>query len=50
MESPLDGGTTGEIRRQLAAAQAGLSELEAILAPIPAADARATRSADGDER
>ena len=39
MDSPLDVGASGEIRRQLAAAQAALIQLEALLAPMPADDA-----------
>ena len=41
MESSLDVATTGEIRRQLVAAQAALTQLEALLAPMPADDAPA---------
>jgi hypothetical protein len=43
MESSLDIAYTGEIRRQLAAAQAALTQLEGLLAPIPAEDATAAR-------
>ena len=39
MESSLDAANTGEIRRQLAAAQAALTQLEALLAPMPAEEA-----------
>lgn len=49
MESPLDVGTTGEIRRQLAAAQAALSQLAALLAPMPADDSRADKPKDGGQ-
>jgi len=49
MESSLGVGTTGEIRRQLAAAQAALTQLEALLAPIPAADQQPTPRRGGGE-
>jgi len=49
MESPLDDGTTGEIRRQLGATQAALTQLEAVLAPIPAADQQPTPRRGGGE-
>jgi hypothetical protein len=39
MESYLDVATTAEIRRQLAAAQAALTQLEALLAPMSAEEA-----------
>lgn len=35
MEPSLDIANTGEIRRQLAAAKAALTQLEALLAPMP---------------
>ena len=35
MALPIVVGPTGEIRSQLAAAQAALTELEALLAPMP---------------
>lgn len=35
MESSLDIANTSEIRRQLAAAKAALTQLEALLAPMP---------------
>lgn len=49
MESPFDVGTTGEIRRQLAAAQAALTQLEALLAPMSADDAHNSRPKGGAE-
>lgn len=45
MEPSLDIANTGEIRRQLAAAQAALTQLEALLAPMPAEDAPGARPA-----
>jgi len=38
MEPSLDIANTSEIRRQLAAAKAALTQLEALLAPMPAED------------
>lgn len=38
MEPSLDAAHTSEIRRQLAAAKAALTQLEALLAPMPAED------------
>jgi hypothetical protein len=49
MESSLDAATTGEIRRQLAAAQAALTQLEALFAPIPAENAPAAPPKGGEE-
>lgn len=46
MESCLDVANAGEIRRRLAAARAALTQLEALLAPMPAEDAPAWRHAD----
>lgn len=40
MESPLDVATTGEIRRQLAAAKAALTHLETLLAPLTTDETR----------
>lgn len=45
MEPPLDVAATTEIRRQLAAAKAALTQLEALLAPMPAEDTPAVRVA-----
>ena len=41
MEPSLDVANTSEIRRQLAAAKAALTQLEALLAPRPAEDSPA---------
>ncbi|MGY2872858.1 hypothetical protein ACVW00_000048 [Marmoricola sp. URHA0025 HA25] len=38
MEPSLDVANTSEIRRQLAAAKGALTQLEALLAPMPADD------------
>lgn len=50
MQSPLDVGTTGEIRRQLAAAQAALGQLEALLAPMPTDHQRPAKPKGGGKR
>ena len=38
MEPSLEAGNTSEIRRQLTAAKSALTQLEALLAPMPAED------------
>jgi hypothetical protein len=50
MQSPLVVDTTGEIRRQLAAAQAALSQLEALLSPMPTDNQRPARPKGGGKR
>ena len=47
MEPSLDFANTSEIRRQLAAAKAALTQLEALLAPMPDEDpVAATRNGE----
>lgn len=43
MEPSLDVAATSEIRRQLAAAKAALTQLEALLTPMPAEDTPAAQ-------
>jgi hypothetical protein len=52
MEPSLDVANASEIRGQLAAAKAALTQLEALLAPMPAEDAPAAQPASrlGGER
>lgn len=44
MEPTLDGAATSEIRRQLAAAKATLTQLETLLAPLPDEDTPAVQA------
>lgn len=44
MEPTLDVAATSEIRRQLAAAKAALTQLEALLAPMPDEDTPAAEA------
>jgi hypothetical protein len=51
MEPTLDVAATSEIRRQLAAAKAALTQLEVLLAPMPDEDTPAVKAGQhGGER